>query len=145
MSMGLYRSPAVALMPDLTPKPLRSQANAVINLMGAIGGVYSLILISLLVEREIRRTIQAVCRRGVFDGAAVVLLLLTVREKKLAAQIRQEYGEGAMERSLRSRRPLICQRIKRAAGGQEKLPADVRRSLILFCFPSFSGLRPTMR
>ena len=42
MSLGLYRSPAVALMPDLTPKPLRSKGNAIINLMGAVGGVYSL-------------------------------------------------------------------------------------------------------
>ena len=33
ISMGLYRSPAVALMPDLTPKPLRSKANAIINMM----------------------------------------------------------------------------------------------------------------
>ena len=44
VAMGFYRSPAVALMPDLTPKPLRSKANAVINLMGAIGGVYTLLL-----------------------------------------------------------------------------------------------------
>lgn len=49
LAMGLYRSPSVALMPDLTPKPLRSQGNAVINLMGAVGGVYSLIMIRLLV------------------------------------------------------------------------------------------------
>ena len=48
IAMGLYRSPAVALMPDLTPKPLRSQANAIINLMGAVGGIYTLILSSLL-------------------------------------------------------------------------------------------------
>ena len=37
VSMGTYRSPAVALMPDVTPKPLRSKANAIINLMGALG------------------------------------------------------------------------------------------------------------
>ena len=43
VSMGLYRSPAVALMPDLTPNKLRSKGNAVINLMGAVGGVYTLI------------------------------------------------------------------------------------------------------
>ena len=49
LSMGLYRSPAVALMPDLTPNRLRSKANAVINLMGAVGGVYALIMIKLLV------------------------------------------------------------------------------------------------
>ena len=44
ISMGLYRSPAVALMPDLTPNRLRSKANAVINLLGAVGGVYSLLI-----------------------------------------------------------------------------------------------------
>ena len=38
IAMGTYRSAAVALMPDLTPKPLRSRANAIINLMGAVGG-----------------------------------------------------------------------------------------------------------
>ena len=39
VAMGTYRSPAVALMPDCTPKPLRSRANAIINLMGALGGM----------------------------------------------------------------------------------------------------------
>ena len=50
ISMGLYRSPAVALMPDLTPKPLRSKGNAVINLMGAVGGLYALAMIQFVVE-----------------------------------------------------------------------------------------------
>ena len=49
VAMSTYRSPAVALMPDVTPKPLRSKANAVINLMGALGAVVSLVLISLLI------------------------------------------------------------------------------------------------
>ena len=49
LAMGFYRSPSVALMPDLTPNRLRSKANAVINLMGAVGGVYALIMIKLLV------------------------------------------------------------------------------------------------
>ena len=39
IAMGTYRSPAVALMPDVTPKPLRSKGNAIINLMGALGGI----------------------------------------------------------------------------------------------------------
>ena len=39
IAMGTYRSPAVALMPDVTPKPLRSKGNAIINLMGAVGGI----------------------------------------------------------------------------------------------------------
>ena len=44
ISMALFRSPAVALMPDVTIKPLRSKANAVINLMGTAGGIIVLAL-----------------------------------------------------------------------------------------------------
>ena len=44
VSMGIFRSPAVALMPDVTPKPLRSKANAIINLMGSFGGITVLVL-----------------------------------------------------------------------------------------------------
>ena len=51
-SHGFYRSPAVALMPDLTPKPLRSKANAIINLMGTLGAVYTLGIVILLVNDE---------------------------------------------------------------------------------------------
>jgi maltose/moltooligosaccharide transporter len=49
LAMATYRSPAVALMPTVTPKPLRSKANAVINLMGAAGGIVTLLAISVLV------------------------------------------------------------------------------------------------
>ncbi|MBQ2278543.1 MAG: MFS transporter, partial [Clostridia bacterium] len=52
LSMGLYRSPAVALMPDLTPPEYRSQGNAVICIMGALGSMYSLIMIQFLVPAE---------------------------------------------------------------------------------------------
>ena len=48
VAMGTYRSPAVALMPDVTPKPLRSKANAIINLMGAVGGILYLVVSSVL-------------------------------------------------------------------------------------------------
>ncbi|MGI6039446.1 MAG: MFS transporter, partial [Eubacteriales bacterium] len=51
LSMSTYRSPAVALMPDVTPKPLRSKANAIINLMGAVGGIISLGLIAVMVPK----------------------------------------------------------------------------------------------
>ena len=48
IAMGTYRSPAVALMPDLTPKPFRSRANAIINLMGAVGGMVYLGVAAIL-------------------------------------------------------------------------------------------------
>lgn len=44
VAMSLFRSPAVALMPDVTVKPLRSKGNAVINLMGTAGGITVLVL-----------------------------------------------------------------------------------------------------
>jgi len=94
IAMALYRSPSVALMPDLTPKPLRSKANAIINLMGAIGGVYALILISKLVKKESNPSYLPV-----FIGVAaimllaVLLLMLTIKEKPLATKIAQEYPE----------------------------------------------------
>ena len=48
VAMGTYRSPAVALMPDVTPNPLRSRANAIINLMGAIGGIIYLAVAAVM-------------------------------------------------------------------------------------------------
>ena len=88
IAMGLYRSPAVALMPDLTPKPLRSQANAIINLMGAVGGIYTLILISLLLKGGDKPDYMPVFLGvALLMVVAVVLLVLTVREKKLAQEV----------------------------------------------------------
>ncbi|MGL5173391.1 MAG: MFS transporter, partial [Olsenella sp.] len=51
-AMGTYRSPAVALMPDLTPKPLRSRGNAIINLMGAVGGILYLGIAAVLYSKS---------------------------------------------------------------------------------------------
>ncbi|MDO4293196.1 MAG: MFS transporter [Eubacteriales bacterium] len=90
IAMGLYRSPAVALMPDLTPKPLRSQANAVINLMGAVGGIYTLGLISLLLKGEKPDYTPVFAGVAGLMVLAVALLLLTVREKRLAALVAEE-------------------------------------------------------
>ena len=42
-SMSLWRAPAVALMPALTPSPLRSEGNAIINLMGGVGSVIGMV------------------------------------------------------------------------------------------------------
>ena len=88
ISMGLYRSPAVALMPDLTPKPLRSKANAVINLMGAVGGVFTLIMIKLLVEDVDRPNYYPLfIAVGVLMLVCITVLFLTIKERKLLQEI----------------------------------------------------------
>lgn len=48
LSMSTFRSPAVSLMPDITPKPLRSKGNAIINLLGSVGGLITLVLLMVL-------------------------------------------------------------------------------------------------
>ena len=91
LAMGVYRSPAVALMPDLTPKPLRSQANAVINLMGAAGGILTLGFISLLISEEANPDYTMVFAAvSALMVAAVGVLVLTIREKKLAEELAKQ-------------------------------------------------------
>ncbi len=126
LAMATYRSPAVALMPDLTPKPLRSGANAIINLMGAVGGVYTLALISILVPDGDRPDYTAVFAGVAFIMVlAVVLLLMTIREKKLAAQIAAEYPDDEEEETNTPAEP------------SGKLPKDVQRSLNLILVSIF--------
>ena len=88
LAMGLYRSPAVALMPDLTPKPLRSKGNAIINLMGAVGGVISLLLIKVLVGKGATPNYQPLFMAVVaLMIICVGILFLTIKENKLKAQM----------------------------------------------------------
>lgn len=123
ISMGLYRSPAVALMPDLTPNRLRSRANAVINLLGAVGGVYSLIMIKLLVGKGERPDYAPLyISVAVLMLVAVLVLVLTVREKKLAAQIKAEEAAEAEQ----------TETVKTAEPEKKKttLSPEVKRSMI---------------
>lgn len=118
LSMGLYRSPAVALMPDLTPKSLLSKGNAVINLMGAVGGVFSLIMIKLLVGNgETPDYFPLFLAVGLFMVLCVVILFLTIKENKLRSEM--VYEDEAAESS----------RSAGASAGTKALPKDVRRSL----------------
>ena len=123
--MGAYRSPAVALMPDVTPKPLRSKGNAVINLMGAVGGAFSLVAINLLVfesvsgEREYLYLFLAV---GVLMLLAALMVTLTVPEHKYVQEMR-DINYGVTEEEDQSKVIDV--------NGDQKLPKDVRTSLVL--------------
>ncbi|MBR6527470.1 MAG: MFS transporter [Lachnospiraceae bacterium] len=143
VSMGLYRSPAVALMPDLTPKPLRSKANAVINLMGAIGGVCSLVMIKVLVGKGDTPDYTAL-----FIGVAalmvlaVLVLIFVVREKKMLAIVAREYPEEYDEPVAETKAADKSAR----ASVKTELPKEVKRSLvcilmsILFWFAAYNAV-----
>jgi maltose/moltooligosaccharide transporter len=120
LAMGTYRSPAVALMPDLTPKPLRSKANAVINLMGAVGYIFALAVIKLLVRKEDNPDYTLVFSLvALLMVVSVVILVITIREKKLAAQMAEQAPTGEKE--------VETQHERKTTG---PLPGEVRKSLI---------------
>ena len=124
VAMGTYRSPAVALMPDVTPKPLRSKANAIINLMGAVGGIIYLGIAAVMYPNSKIEGLAHVNYQPLFivvSGimvAAVIILLLTIREPKLAAE-NAAYEAAHPEENL----------AKDDGSGTQVLPKEVKRSL----------------
>lgn len=124
VAMGSYRSPAVALMPDVTPKPLRSRANAIINLMGAVGGVLYLGVAAVLYPTDKVKNLVHVNYQPLFlvvsaiMAAAVAVLLLTIREPRLSAE----------NQSLEAQHPE-WNLAEDDGSGREVLPAAVKRSL----------------
>ena len=124
ISMGTYRSPAVALMPDVTPKPLRSKANAIINLMGAVGGIIYLAVAAVLYPNSKTAGVEHVNYQILFivvSGimlAAVALLYIFIKEPKLTAEnkrLEEQHPEWNLSEEDES--------------GNETLPAEVKRSL----------------
>ena len=124
VSMGTYRSPAVALMPDVTPKPLRSRANAIINLMGAVGGIIYLAIAAVMYPNSKVLGQEHVNYGPLFIivslimAAAVIVLLITIKEPKLAEEnqkLEAEHPEWNLAEDDGS--------------GKEVLPPEVKRSL----------------
>lgn len=122
VSMAVFRSPAVALMPDVTLKPLRSKANAVINLMGSAGGILVLVLGMVFATSAVRNSLMSYI--GYFAViaaimlAALVVFMLTVRENEWTAEMQQQ----SVELGLKDK--------EEAATGERKLSVDEVRSLI---------------
>lgn len=128
LAMASYRSPAVALMPDLTPKPLRSNANAVINLMGAVGAIYALVLIRFLVKKgETPDYLPVFAGIALLMAVSVLVLVLTINEKKIARQIKEEYPEEEE----------IPEEAEEQNGQGKKLGGSVRKSLICILLSVF--------
>ena len=128
IAMGTYRSPAVALMPEVTPKPLRSKGNAIINLMGAVGGILYLAITSVLYSQSRLEAIEAAGGRVNYQPLFMIvsaimfvsigILFLTIKEPKLTAE----------NQALEAQHPEWNLAIEDSAG-HEVLPAPVKRSL----------------
>ncbi|MBR2121520.1 MAG: MFS transporter [Lachnospiraceae bacterium] len=129
VAMGTYRSPAVALMPDVTPGPLRSKANAIINLMGAIGGILYLGIAAVLYSDSRVGGLEHVNYLPLFLIVAGIMLIallivmITVDEVKLHGEL-LEYEREHPEEVL----------TEKDESGNEKLPAPVKKSLVFLLF-----------
>ena len=123
LSMATFRSPAVALMPDVTLKPLRSKANAVINLMGAVGGILVLALGIVFATAATKNAMMNYI--GYFGVVAALMLvslvifLLTVREPQWSAEMEQQSIEQGIEEAT-----------EEGKAAERKLTHAERRSLV---------------
>lgn len=141
VAMGTYRSPAVALMPDCVIKPLRSKANAIINLMGAIGGIIYLGVASVLYPASKTEGLEHVSYLLLFMVVAgimvvaLILVMVCVDEAKLHREM-EEYEAAHPEENL----------VEDDGSGNEVLPADVKKSLtfllisIALWFIAYNGM-----
>ena len=141
IAMGTYRSPAVALMPDVTPKPLRSKGNAIINLMGAVGGILYLAVAAVMYPNSKVQGLAHVNYQPLFLVVSAIMfisvgvLFLTIKEPKLTAENR-ELEKQHPEWNL----------AKDDGSGNQVLPAPVKRSLgfllasIALWFAGYNGV-----
>ena len=122
VAMGTYRSPAVALMPDITPKPLRSKANAIINLMGAVGGIAYLLITTFLYRVKSDTYVSFFPLFAIVAGimgVSLIIVMFFVNEPELVKK-REDYEKAHPEEDL----------VQHASAGAA-LPKDVQRSLTL--------------
>jgi MFS family permease len=123
IAMSTFRSPAVALMPDVTIKPLRSKANAVINLMGTAGGIVVLVLGIVFSTSAVKNAFMSyTVYYAVIAGLMLISLaifLFTVREPAWAKQMQEDTKRYGIEDEEESKSET------------RKLSSGEKRSLIL--------------
>ena len=92
IAMATFRSPAVALMPDVTVKPLRSKGNAIINLMGTAGGILVLVL-GMIFKTSANKYMQYtgyVIAVTAIMISGLCVFLATVKERKWAEEMEED-------------------------------------------------------
>lgn len=89
VAMATYRTPAVSLMPDVTIKPLRSKGNAIINLMGAAGGIVALGYLTVL-AKDYQSYVLAFSFTGILMIICLIIFLLKVKEPLFVQQMQEE-------------------------------------------------------
>lgn len=121
VTMAVYRTPAVAYMPDVTEKSLRSKANAVINLVGYLGGIFATVVMMFMLKSEKNADGEKVYASdqsflpvfiviAAFMLISVSFMVLTIKENKL---------------------PHVVDKEEKVEGSSKKLSKPVFKSLVL--------------
>ena len=135
VAMATFRSPAVALMPDVTMKPLRSKANAVINLMGSAGGILVLALGMVFATSAVRNSLMSYTGYfGVIAAimlAALVIFMLTVREVEWAQEMQRDSVTYGVEEAAEDGAP---QEERKLSVGEVKSLIFILLSIVLWFF-----------
>jgi len=104
--MSIYRAPAVGLMPDLTPRPLRSKANGIINFMGGIGAMVAFLAAGLLFR--VWENLPYMIISGTMM-IALFVMFKTVKEERIISKDPEGQGiQGSMPSESRSIRASLA-------------------------------------
>ena len=136
VSMATFRSPAVALMPDVTMKPLRSKANAVINLMGSAGGILVLALGMAFATASVHNALMSYTAYFAVIAAimlaALVIFILTVREVEWVQQMQRDSVEYGVEETAED--GASPQEERKLTRGEVKSLIFILLSIVLWFF-----------
>lgn len=115
--MSTYRTPAVSLMPDVTPKPLRSKANAIINLLGTFGGIIALAFMSFTAKDY-----EQYITTFIILGALMILFLVIFMFKVNEVKLLEDYQNYKVQNG---------EEVEEEQEGKKGMPKEVRKSFIL--------------
>ncbi|MCL2756424.1 MAG: MFS transporter [Firmicutes bacterium] len=141
IAMNVWRSPAVALMPDITPKPLRAKANAIVNFVGYIGAILGLLLTTIFVFRVDNTDPQSMSTIPFFITALVMLgiivtMLIKFKENKVLEEMRpaMERGEELSE---------TVERVKedKPLSKRDKVNLWIVMGAVFMCWFAFNALQ----
>lgn len=138
--MSLWRAPVVALMPDLTPPELRSEGNAVINLMGGLGGLIGMVAgtivtvifkargVAISAENEERIYPYVFLIGAVVMIIGMLVLLFFVKEQDSRIEVKAQRNQASQEKSDKA--AAKARKKAERAAAKAALSKGERKSLI---------------
>ena len=142
IAMATFRSPAVSLMPDVTPKPLRTEANAIINFVGYLGAIVASGLTMIFTVSKDggssgdNLTIIPFIITSIIMIIIVVVFLLKFFENKTVASMKAELAEGERQAQtfehVQEGKPL---------SKRDKLNFGILIAAVFFCWFAFNALQ----